>query len=358
MARPRKVEEAPDERDINGVLKALDSDEGITVKFWRVVPGQPNSWLANLALADVGGAASIEQFIAQKWGPSRYFVRVWQDATQKWLISKTIVISQIAAKDAGFDDAENNNGVEYMMPQQHDNSDKLIAILTASADRQAAMAQQNSTMQMQMMQGIFTVVAAMATGGPKFDPMAIIAAMKGGNGGGGVEQVAMMREMFGLVKEFGGTGGSGESDPLMTLATSVLPLIAGRRQAQIENPAEARPAGAAPVQQQQVAKKTAEEEAVFERQRKTFEFILTLKEKAKSGKSVVFWADYIAENETDPGPAAILAALDSGATCDAIIVDLVTFDPELGQEPCRSWLQKLYEELKSGEPGEEGEEKK
>jgi len=67
-----------------------------------------------------------------------------------------------------------------------------------------------------------------------------------------------------------------------------------------------------------------------------------LKSKARAGKDVGFWIDYIFENQEEPGPAAILEAMRRGATFQ----DLLTFDAEIGKDAqLATWFQKFYETL-------------
>ncbi len=72
-----------------------------------------------------------------------------------------------------------------------------------------------------------------------------------------------------------------------------------------------------------------------------------LKIKAKAGKDVDFWIDYIFENQEEPGNAAILEVMRRGATFQ----HLLTFDPEIGKDPhLTAWFTKLYDALHSPEP--------
>lgn len=67
-----------------------------------------------------------------------------------------------------------------------------------------------------------------------------------------------------------------------------------------------------------------------------------LKKKALAGKDPEFWADYILQNEEEPGSAAILQALQRGAAFQ----HLIAFDPEIGKNPVLAgWFQKFYEAL-------------
>jgi len=67
-----------------------------------------------------------------------------------------------------------------------------------------------------------------------------------------------------------------------------------------------------------------------------------LKQKARAGKDVEFWTDYIFDNEEEPGCHAILEAIERGATFD----HLLQFDPEIGENPIlKPWFEKLYAAL-------------
>lgn len=67
-----------------------------------------------------------------------------------------------------------------------------------------------------------------------------------------------------------------------------------------------------------------------------------LKKKARAGKDVEDWVDYVMDNPEEPGCAAILEAMRRGATFQ----HLLTFDPEIGKDPLLSgWFQRFYEDL-------------
>ena len=75
-------------------------------------------------------------------------------------------------------------------------------------------------------------------------------------------------------------------------------------------------------------------------------FVQMLKEKAKQGKDPEFWADYIEENPEEPGPKAVLFAIDNGATFEQIISELAKLDPEVNTEPVNGFFKKIYDALK------------
>jgi len=69
-----------------------------------------------------------------------------------------------------------------------------------------------------------------------------------------------------------------------------------------------------------------------------------LKQKAAANKDAGFWIDYIFENEEEPGCAAILAALEGGASFE----DLLQFDPDIAQNPAlNTWFRTLYDGLRA-----------
>lgn len=69
-----------------------------------------------------------------------------------------------------------------------------------------------------------------------------------------------------------------------------------------------------------------------------------LKSKARQAKDARYFADYILDNDDEPGNNAILTALERGATFE----HLCQFDPEIGNDPVlKPWFLTLYETLQS-----------
>lgn len=67
-----------------------------------------------------------------------------------------------------------------------------------------------------------------------------------------------------------------------------------------------------------------------------------LKSKARASKDPAFFADYILDNDEEPGNNAILTALERGATFE----NLCQFDNEISIDPILNrWFQQLYENL-------------
>jgi hypothetical protein len=67
-----------------------------------------------------------------------------------------------------------------------------------------------------------------------------------------------------------------------------------------------------------------------------------LKQKAMQNKEVGFWIDYIFQNEEEPGCAAIIHAIEQGATFE----NLLQFDPEIAKNPqVTAWFKALYDGL-------------
>jgi hypothetical protein len=69
-----------------------------------------------------------------------------------------------------------------------------------------------------------------------------------------------------------------------------------------------------------------------------------LKQKATAGKDPEAWADYLLDNDEEPGCHAVLNAVERGATME----HLLQFDPQIGENPAlRDWFVKFYAELHS-----------
>ncbi len=360
MARPRKAvgshDEPVDDRDLSGILNALEPGGSWIVKVYRVRPGGSNQYLTKWEPQQVS-----EETIAAKYGPGKFFVRAWSESLNKWGGSKTIDISEEAAEEAGYD-LESNKPSPYMIPHDNSQNDKMLAIMQQSGDKMMQMFMQNSTQQMQIMSGIFTVIAAMANGGPKLDPVALAQAMQSGKGSM-AESISLVKTIFDITKDFRDGGSETPSDPLTAIATSILPkmlegrsLIKGSQAPPDSLARNPNDGGAAPVPEPNP--KVEVESPEMLQIRKIQEFVLMLKEKARQGKDPAFWADYIEENATDPGPAAILSVLPV-ATFEQIIEGLALRmnDPELRADPYLSWFRELHQMLLAG-PEEEEEPKK
>ena len=70
--------------------------------------------------------------------------------------------------------------------------------------------------------------------------------------------------------------------------------------------------------------------------------LMLLKQKARAGKDVHYWVEYLFENQEEPGCDAVFYALEHGATLE----DLLQFDPEIGENlQLKAWFEKLYAEL-------------
>ena len=79
-------------------------------------------------------------------------------------------------------------------------------------------------------------------------------------------------------------------------------------------------------------------------------FLLKLKEKAAQGKDHQFWADYIDENPEESGPKWILGIINA-YEWDVIYPQLVASDPDLANEPFKTWFENLYKDLTTPDEG-------
>ena len=184
MARPRSgrpTAEQQEDRDLNGILKALDSNEGWVVKIWRLMPGGGDSWLANLPLGEVGG--NIEALIAERWGPGKYKVRAWSDNKQEWAPQKTVWISPQAAEDSGF---EGDAAPIVYSDAPRGGDDRILTIMQQSSDR-------TMTMMMETNKLIFGMITAMVSNRTGPDAMGMLAQV--------TETLRNMKEMSGAAAD-------------------------------------------------------------------------------------------------------------------------------------------------------------
>jgi len=76
--------------------------------------------------------------------------------------------------------------------------------------------------------------------------------------------------------------------------------------------------------------------------------IAFLKQKALADKDPIFWADYLFENEEEPGCQALMYAIRRGGTFENLLV----LDPEIGQNPeLAAWFREAFNRVQLGLSG-------
>lgn len=307
-----------DEVDLSEYLKGL-AGSGITVKLYRTNRLNQQCFLEIMPMEAIE-TGQLESLIREKHGGGSYLIRAVRDG--KFLTNGTRTIHIADDDDEAAPVAPQSDNARMFELQ--------IAMMKDSADRQFQMMSSFNT-------SIMTVLTALITSNKPLDPLQLASLLKDGSNPTG--QLAMMKEMVSFAKELSPGGGEPE-DPWMKVLTMVPQILGNRAAAQI--PAEL------PKENPPVVQQTAvEAQPVDERKR----FLLQLKEKAKAGKDVAFWADYIEENPDEPGPAVVLGFVRM-YSWEEVFAALCHADPDIANEPCKAWFEQLYVLLK--EPVQEG----
>lgn len=330
-ANAGKLEEDDEETELAGYLSGLGGSE-ITIKLFRY-DKQQRAFFVDVIPLEVATSGSLEAHIRDNFGGGSYLIRCI-GAGGKFLKGANKTIHVESPEPSAQQLAQGGQ------PGAPDSSYRMVEL-------QMTMMRDASDRQMQMMQGFNTsmmgILTAVISGNKAMDPIALISLLK--ESSNPASSLEMIKSVIGLSKELGvGGGGGAEADPMMQVLTAALPKLLESRAPQQQQQALP-PAGQ---QQQQQEPARMENPEMDERLR----FLKLLKTKAKAGKDVNDWADYIDANTDEPGPAWILGIIQQ-FPFEAVWGGLVQADRELGEEPYKTWFKNLYDELMK--PGEETE---
>lgn len=288
---------------------------------------------------DIGVIESgrLEHYLKEKHGPGSYQCRAM--IAGRWVKGGSRVL-HIAGDNAAVvvhskNGNSNGDGVDWKM---------ILTLQQQSSDR---MMQMMATMNTSMMAAISTVVAG--SKGPDLAGMAaIMNTFK--PAGDPLDTVTKIVDLTAKLQG-GGGGGDSEPDPMTALLGTGLKLLESRAAAgavaapTVHNP----PAAAVPVQPT-TAKEGHQVEQADPELSARLEFLRMLKRKAILGKDPEEWADYIESNQDDAVCVWLLVHVRK-YEWNFIRTALAQTDPELGQEPCASWFQKLHEILTGEDDG-------
>jgi hypothetical protein len=305
--------------------------------------GKDMEWCDDVPISD----ATLEG-LRERYGPGKY--RLIFREGRVFRGSKNIKISDFFNRNPVMAPASNGDGDKFYR-------EMILAMIAAQRPPDVGA----------LMTGIAAMIAANKPAVNGDSPAALLTAVTGvfqTLKGKEENPTERLRETMSLINEFKGDEKAG-GDTLYSVAKDLGEKVidafsGGPRPPAMRSPQplpSARPAippGAIPVSALPEAA-GAEPAAIVpggeeEQMRRTFiEWIRVqlafLKDKAKAGKDVEFWVAYMFENEEEPGCAAILQALERGATFEQVL----TFDPEIGADPVlKAWFQKFYDEVKHG----------
>lgn len=321
--------------EINELLRGM-AGSATTVKIYEVDRYQKQLFRDELPLETLSNG-SLEGFLRDEYGGGTFLIRLVQLGKYVKGGNRTIHIAP-------------PRGDEYAAaPGQGAEHQTGAGLQLKMMEMQLNMSRESSERTMQMIQtmngSIMGVITALIQNNRPMDPVALAGLMR--SGGSGHESLTMVREVMALAKEVA-PGGGGE-DPLVGMLTSALPALIGRgatpaAAATTETRAQlppATPPGTAEVKQVEGG---AEQNEMQER----LAFLKKLKDKAKAGADVEFWADYIEANQDEAACQWILAVV-TAHPLEMVMLGLQRADEELKTEPYVSWFTKLYEALTTPE---------
>lgn len=298
-------------------------DEGIGVTIFRFPKqGKDMEWCDTVTIDQAG-----LDLVREKYGPGKYRLTFKREGAG-YVGHKTIKIAELYTKTNGAAAVASGDSkrqefmetlllsiVASMKPAPPPDVGGLLAGIGAMMQAQKPVSADPASM-LTAMATVFTQL------NPKRDTL---------------EEVSKIVEIANGLKP-----DSGKEENLYTVARDlgdkVIDAFAGRSTAPAAatvaaTPRAALPPGATPVE---MKPQPTQEEIMLQWLRGQLTF---LKEKARAGKNVEDWIDYIFENQEEPGCGAILMAIERGASFE----NLLQFDPEIGQNPLlHAWFETLY----------------
>lgn len=304
------TQENPEINELMDYLEGISTSANL-VKIYKITEGRK----AYCGQTEPG--ALNEDAILQKWGGGSYYLIAFNNGRFVAGGTRRIELYEPPA------DAFKNR---MQQPDNNGGNNGQLMILQEQINRQHEMmlklleAGQKPQMSMGDIVGMMRDMQAMAPKPPDMGAM-----------------IAPVLDLFGKTMDMardsvGGESGKNSWFGLASSAMEKLPLIVGQM-------AAAR--GGAPIQNPPETQPDAEGgDMNFIQKRIVAGGISWLKEKAKAGKSIESIADFLLDNIDDRtfGPAAM-------SIINSPFEDIGKVDPEILQEPLRTWFKSLYDEL-------------